>query len=530
MVVHSDTYTIADPEFEATVQNLFFGLAALVPDAVAGVSQYYNSGSDWQVSDDGHSTIISVTMSGTLDDAAANVSELMSVVRSQSSQGDFEILLVGEASVAARIAESATRLYLASQAIGFGNTAYYIAFIGLLGIGALAGLRLPVVLSLPMVAIPSAVAALIGMVFPVHAIAANVLVLMTAVVGLVFPVLIATRYREERVGGCDNLDAIQRSCSTVGMAIAFGVLSAVIGLVGLLAVPSSLVISVGVGAILALCVPLIGAVTLTPALITLRYDRAARSRTTEPDGPKESVGASSNGTNRLSRLLDRMVKVSMDRPVLSSFAVFAILAALSFPVLGIDLGFNSPETIPNRHDSTQAYGTQHYEAFTRLEERFPVGIMSPVNVVIDAPYADPAVEVRVADFQAALTFDRDLSAGQTLVQTNLDRDVVLISSPTISHPESESAIEAVRDLRDELVPEVFGDTGIEVFVTGRSALAADLLNVIERYTPFVVVLVLVSSLIILVLATRSLIVPVLFTLINLLLAGAALGVVALLYQ
>ena len=79
MVVHSDTYTIADPEFEATVQNLSFGLAALAPDVVSGVSQYYNSGSDWQVSDDGHSTILSVTMSGTLDEAAENVSELVSM-------------------------------------------------------------------------------------------------------------------------------------------------------------------------------------------------------------------------------------------------------------------------------------------------------------------------------------------------------------------------------------------------------------------------------------------------------------------
>ncbi len=526
VVVHSDTYTIADPEFEATVQNLFFGLAALVPDVVAGVSQYYNSGSDWQVSDDGHSTIIAVTMTGTLDDAAASVSELMSVVRRHDGQNDFQVLLVGEASLAARIAESATRLYLASQTIGFGNAVYYIAFIGLLGIGALAGMRLPVVLGLPMIAIPSAVAALIGMVFPVHAIAANVLVLVAAVVGLVFPVLIALTYREERLKGHDNHDALQRSCSTIGMAMAFGVLLAAIGLVGMLAVPSNLVVSAGVGAILALCVPLIGAVTLTPALLTLRYDRVVTSRSAESDEP-ESNSCSRRG--RFTRALDRIVKVAVERPVPSSIAVIVTLVALSFPLLDLKLGFNSPETIPNRHGDREAYGPQHHEAFTRLVGGFPAGIMSPVEVVIDAPYADPDVEPRVADFQAALTFDKSLS-GQTLVQTNLDRDVVLISSPTISHPDSEFAIAAVQNLRDELVPEVFGDAGIEVFVTGRSAFSADLLNLVERYTPFVVALVLVASLIILVLATRSLIVPALVTLINLLSAGAALGVMALIYQ
>ncbi len=529
VVVHSDNYTIAAPEFEATVQNLFFGLAALAPDVVAGVSQYYNSGSDWQVSDDGHSTILSVTMTGTVDEAAANVSKLMSVIRRHKGQDDFEVFLVGESSVAARIAESATRLYLASQTLGFGNAAYYIAFIGLLGIGALAGMRLPVVLGLPMVAIPSAITALIGLVFPVHAAAANLLVVIAAVVGLVFPILIALRYREERLGGHNNLDAIQRSCSTVGTAIAFGVLSAVIGLVGLLTVPSNLIVSLGLGAILALCVPLIGAVTLTPALITLRYDRVAKSRMADSDDPAEIDGNSSNGRGRLSRLLNLIVSFAMNRPVPSSLTAVFVLFVLSIPVLDLNLGFNSPETMPNSHDAQSAYGPQHNEAYTRLTERFPAGVMSPVEVVIDATYANPGVKALVTDFQAALIFHKAFS-GQTLVQTNLDQDVVLISSPTIGHPESKVAIDAVRNLRDELVPEVFGDTGIEVLVTGRTAFAADLLHLVELYTPIVVALVVVSSLVVLILATRSLIVPALFMLVNLLSAGAALGVMALLYQ
>ena len=527
VVVHSDTYTIADPQFEVTVQNLFFDIAALAPHIVSGVSQYYNSGSDWQVSDDGHSTIISVTMTGSLDEAAENVSELTSVVRSHNRQDDFEVLLVGEASVAARIAQSATRLYLASQLIGLGNAAYFIAFFGLLGVTVLSGMRLPIFLSWPMVAVPSAVAVLIGMLFPIHAIGANVLVLVAAVLGLVFPVLIALRYREERRSGSGNLDAIERACSTVGMAIVFGVLSAGIGLVGVLIVPASVLTSLGVGTILALGMPLVGAVTLTPALITLRYDRVISSRNSDSDAPDGTNGAPSNGRSRVSRLLDWIVTVAMGWPVPSALAVMLILPALSLPVLDLKLGFNSPETMPNRHDSRAAYGPQHHQAFTRLSEGFPAGAMSPVEIVIDAPFADPDVESRVAELQAAVTFDPDF-APQAIVQTNLDRDVVLMSVPTISHPESEAAIEAVRRLRDEYIPDIFGDTGIEVLVTGRSAFAADLLHLIKRYTLVVLALVLASSLVIVLVATRSLLVPILTTIMNLLSTGAALGVLALL--
>ena len=531
VVVHSDTYTIVDPQFEVLVQNLFFDIAALAPDVVAGVSQYYNSGSAWQVSDDGHSTIIPVTMTGTLDEAAANVSELTSVVRSHNRQDDFEVLLVGEASVAERIAETATRLYLASQVIGlgFGNAAYFIALFGLMGLAALAGMRLPVFLSLPMVAIPAAVAALIGMLFPFYAVAANVLVLIAAVVGLVFTALIALRYREERLSGHDNLDAIERTCSTVGTAIVFGVLSAVIGLIGVLIVLANTPSSLALGTILALGVPLVGAVTLTPALITLRYDRVISSRSADSDAPEETSDAPRNGRGRLSRLLDWIIAAAMNRPVVSSLTAIAILVAFSLPVLNLKLGFNSPETMPNRHDNRAAYGPQHHQAFTRLSERFPAGAMSPVEIVVDAPFADPEVESRVADLQAAVTFDRDFAA-QTIVQTNLDRDVVLMSVPTIDHPESESAIEAVRRLRDEHIPDVFGDTGIEVLVTGRTAFAADLLHLVKCHTPLALALVTVSGLIVLLVATRSLIVPIVVTVMNLLATGAALGVMALLFQ
>ena len=529
VVVHSGTYTIVDPQFEATVQNLFFDISSLGPDVVAGVSQYYHSGSDYQVSDSGHSTIMPVTMAGTLDEAAANVSDVMSVVRSSNRQDDFTVVLVGEASVASRIAETANRLYLASQVGGFGNLAYYFTFILVCGIGVLAGTRLPAVLSLPMVVIPAAGAALIGLALPVYAVALNALVLIAAVVGMVFPILIAHRYRDERLLGHDKLSSIDRACSTAGLAIVFGGLSAMIGLVVLLIVPANIVMSAGLGAILAIAVPLLGATTLTPALIALRGDPKIESRLHESDDSAATDDPPSKGWGRLPRLLYWVAKLAMRRPVLSAVVATILLVVLSLPALNLKLGFNSVETMPNRHENRNAYGPQINQAFTQLAEDFPAGVMSPVEIVINAPFVDPDVEARVALLQAALTTDPEFS-GQIVVQTNLDRDMVLISVPTRSHPESESAIESVRRLMDEHIPEVFDDAEIEVLVTGRSAFAADLMHIVVSYTPVVLAVALASSFLILLVATRSLVVPVLATLMNILSVGAACGIMAFAFQ
>ena len=218
-----------------------------------------------------------------------------------------------------------------------------------------------------------------------------------------------------------------------------------------------------------------------------------------------------------------------DEARLSAVVVTILLVVLSLPVLNLMLGFNGVETAPNRHESRKAYGPQHYQAFKQLAEDFPAGVMSPVEIVIKAPFADPEVEIRVAELQSSLATDPEF-AGQIVVQTNLDLDMVLISVPTRSHPESESAMESVRRLRNEHIPEVFGGSAIEVLVTGRSAFAADLMHIVVSYTPLVLAVVLVSSLLILLVATRSMVVPVLATLTNLLTVGAACGIMIFIFQ
>ncbi len=269
--------------------------------------------------------------------------------------------------------------------------------------------------------------------------------------------------------------------------------------------------------------------TLTPALIALRGDPKIEPGPPESDDSAATDDPPSRGWGRLSRSLRWVGRLAMTRPVLSAVVVTILLVVLSLPVLNLMLGFNGVETAPNRHESRKAYGPQHYQAFKQLAEDFPAGVMSPVEIVIKAPFADPEVEIRVAELQSSLATDPEF-AGQIVVQTNLDMDMVLISVPTRSHPESESAMESVRRLRKEHIPEVFGGSAIEVLVTGRSAFAADLMHIVVSYTPLVLAVVLVSSLLILLVATRSMVVPVLATLTNLLTVGAACGIMVFVFQ
>ena len=517
VVVRSDTYTVVDPQFEATVQNLFFDIAALGPDVVAGVSQYYHSGSDYQVSESGHSTVMSVTMSGTLDEARVNVSSVIDVARRHGGQDDFTVLVVGEASIADRVSDLA---YLVLQ---WPFALVFILIPGLVFQLARAS-RLPIVVGLVSVAIPVGASALIGLVFPLSLFSYTVIMVTGLSLGMSGVHLIASRYREERARGLSKPDSIETTGATAARVVLLGGLAAIVALASMAIVPASIFTSIAVGAIMATLVPLLAFVTLTPALLVLSNDWFSGLRLPSADEsgtpPKRRVD--------LQRLSNRVTEAALSRPVFSvAIAAVALLALATF-ALRLNLGLTGVDLFPESQ-TRGAYAPQVKRAYTMLAEDFPAGIISPVEIVIDAPFKDPDIEPRVAELQAALATDPDF-AGESRIQNNQDHDMVLITVPTRDLPESESARAAVQRLRNVYVPELFAGTGVDVLVTGGPALAADYVDVTQRYAPYVVAVVLVSSVLALLVASRSVVITVITILARLLTFGAAGGVVVVALQ
>ena len=512
VVVRSDTYTVVDPQFEATVQNLFFDIAALGPDVVAGVSQYYHSGSDYQVSESGHSTIMSVTMSGTLDEARANVSSVIDVVRRHGGQDDFTVLVVGEASIADRVSDLA---YLVLQ---WPFALVFILIPGLVFQLARAS-RLPIVVGLVSVAIPVGASALIGLVFPMSLFSYTVMLVTGLSLGMSGAHLIPSRYREERARGLSKPDSIETTGAIAARVVLLGGLAAIVALASMAIVPASIFTSIAIGAVLATLVPLLAFVTLTPALLALSNDWFSGLRLPSADEsgtpPKRRVD--------LQRLSNRVTGAALSRPVFSVAIAVVALLALATLALRLNLGLTGVDLLPESQ-TRGAYAPQVKRAYTMLAEDFPAGIISPVEIVIDAPFKDPDIEPRVAELQAALATDPDF-AGESRIQNNQDHDMVLITVPTRDLPESESARAAVQRLREIYVPELFTDAGVDVLVTGGPALAADYVDVIRRYAPYAIAVVLVSSVLALLIASRSVVIPVITILARLLTFGAACGVV-----
>ena len=96
---------------------------------------------------------------------------------------------------------------------------------------------------------------------------------MGLALGIDYSLFVVSRYREERGRGRAELPAIEAAGATASRAVLFSGTVFVIAMFGMLLVPSSIMRSLAVGAILVGIVSVVSALTLLPAVLGLLGDR-----------------------------------------------------------------------------------------------------------------------------------------------------------------------------------------------------------------------------------------------------------------
>ena len=144
---------------------------------------------------------------------------------------------------------------------------------------------------------------------------------------------------------------------------------------------------------------------------------------------------------------------------------------------------------------------------------------------MDGQADDPAVQSAIARLEAALAADSAFGPVQT--QTSESGTLALLSVPVNGDAVGDLAQAKVRELRGSLVPAAFAGTGAGVYVTGQTAVNVDYIDIVSRYFPWVVALVLTLSFLLLMVAFRSVVIPLKAILMNLLSVAAAYGLITL---
>jgi RND superfamily putative drug exporter len=191
----------------------------------------------------------------------------------------------------------------------------------------------------------------------------------------------------------------------------------------------------------------------------------------------------------------------------------------AIPYFSLNRGQAGIETLPPSDVRT---------AYTMLSRDFPAGRLAPVEIVVDGTRSaevDGAIERLVA----ATAQDPIFGPAEPVVW-NDSGDLALVQIPLTVDGNSPAAMATVDRLRDDLIPAAFADTQAQVLVTGGPAFNADFEAVVDSYTPIVFTFVLGLSFVLLLLAFRSLVVPLKAIIMNLLSVGATYGLLVLVFQ
>ncbi|MFC5265195.1 MMPL family transporter [Kribbella qitaiheensis] len=210
----------------------------------------------------------------------------------------------------------------------------------------------------------------------------------------------------------------------------------------------------------------------------------------------------------------------MRRPAASLVLGAGLLLALAAPVVALDTGTSGAATLPDSFESKQGY--------LLLREEFPKESTEPVDIAVAGDVRGPALEGAVARLEQELAL-RPIF-GEPVVEANEAGTVARVTVPIAANPDSEGAIEAVRGLRDEVVPRAFAGVDAEVYVGGDTAEELDYQDTVNFWLPLVLLFVLGLSFLLLTLAFRSIVVPATAIAMNLLSVGAAYGLLVLVFQ
>jgi uncharacterized membrane protein YdfJ with MMPL/SSD domain len=381
----------------------------------------------------------------------------------------------------------------------------------LLVFGAVVAAVVPLLLAIVSIAVALALVALLGQVFDLSVFTVNMLTGMGLALGVDYSLFVVSRYREERRRGREPSAAIAASGATASRAVLFSGITFVLAMIGLVLVPNTLFRSLAAGAIAAGIVSVLAALTLLPAVLGVLGDRINAGRI-----PFFGRAAAEAGTE--SRFWGRVVRAVMRRPVLSLVAGAGLLLALALPALGLQTGSQGRSTLPDRFESKQGY--------VLLNQEFPGQTTDPVEIAVAGGASSPAVRSGVRRLEAELA--RRPIFGAPTVATSRAGDALRITVPIGGDPVGDRAIDAVRKLRDDVVPHAF--TGTEALVTGDTAEELDYHDTVDAWLPRVLAFVLGLSFVLLTIAFRSIVVPLKAILLNLLAVGAAYGALVLVFQ
>jgi putative drug exporter of the RND superfamily len=460
------------------------------------------------VSKDGRSALVTFEVPGNVQDVGQAVTALQHAVAGvQASHPDLRVAESGDASI-----NQAT-----ASALNFGKaeaTSVPITLILLLVVfGSLVAAGIPVLLALTALTAAIGVVTAVSHWLPVNSATFEVVVIIGMAVGVDYSLFYLRREREERAKGRSPAEALSIAARTSGRTIFVSGLTVMATMSGLFFVGGGLFTGMALGTIAVVGISVIGSLTVLPALLAWLGPKA--------DAGKIPFLGSRRAAAHPSRLWAGLARRVVARPLVWGGIATVALLALAAPALGMRLGqpaMDAPQNAPA------------VQTMTAIEQAFPQA-PSPAQVVLTGnDVTGPRVVAAIGALRSRAAISAIIHEPVTAITVGGGRAVV-VSVPLAGQGTDTTSNNALLTLRNQILPATVGKVpGISYAVTGDTAGLYDDLHHLRSTLPVVFTFIGVLAFVLLLAAFRSLTVPVVSIVLNLLSVGAAYGLITLIFQ
>jgi RND superfamily putative drug exporter len=324
--------------------------------------------------------------------------------------------------------------------------------------------------------------------------------------GIDYSLLIIGRYREQRTAGDSMQDAAARTAATAGTTVVAAGLIVMVAIAGLLVVGVPYIGKMGLGAAIAIAAVVVAALTILPTMM------GAFGRKLVPKHPEHVH--SSPAFARWGEIVTR-------RPWASIAAGVALLLLFAAPVTQMRLG--TPD------DGNQPESRTQRVAYDQLTQAFGPGSNGPFLLAVDTPKGAPETEQQLGALQAAVAGTPGI-ASVPAASVSEDGEMATIFAIPTTAPQDARTSDLLDRLRTDVIPRATAGTPLKVYVGGNVAGFEDVTDKVAGRLPVFISVVIGLSVLLLVMVFRSLWIPLVSALFNLLSVAAAYGVVVAVFQ
>jgi putative drug exporter of the RND superfamily len=521
IVLHVSTGKLTDSKYAGAVNQAAADVAK-APDVASVVNPLTSQGAS-ALSKDQATGYLSVTLSVnpgqlTEDDAQA----IINAAAKPAQAAGIQVETGGQ--LGAKVSTPSTET---SELIGIIAAMVILT----LTFGTVVAMLLPIVTAILALASTLSVITILSHAITVSTVAPTLATMIGLGVGIDYALFIVTRHFRGLGDGLDLQESIARAVATSGGAVVFAGSTVTIALVSLAVANIPLVTTMGLMAAIAVIVAVLAALTLLPAMLSITgpHINSLRVRGRQPerrDPARPHKGLWARWAGGVAR-----------HPVIAMVAALAILIPLAVPLLSLSLG--------QKDVAALSTSTTERRAYDLISQNFGPGVNGPLIIAVSlgspaqastssSSSSSAGSDPRTTDPRLQ-TLQKDVSATHgvaavTPIQIDPAGTTAYFNAIATTGPADQATADLVSTLRSSVIPAADKGTNMTAYIGGTTAGYADLASVIASKLLLQILVVIALSFVLLLLAFRTVVVPVQAAVMNLLSIGAAYGVLTALFQ